>query len=35
MLVFYVPMGYFTDRFFYQRQLRKQEQERIERSQRG
>jgi hypothetical protein len=28
MLVFYIPMGYMTDRFFYNRQLRKQARER-------
>ena len=28
MLVFYVPMGYFTDKLFYQRTLRKQARER-------
>lgn len=28
MLLFYVPMGYFTDKFFYQRNLRKQARER-------
>src|SRR5687767_13823507 len=35
MVLFYVPMAYYTDRFFYNRQLRKAEQERIERAQRG
>jgi hypothetical protein len=28
MLVFYVPMSYLTDRFFFNRQLRKEQQER-------
>lgn len=32
MLVFYVPMAYYTDRFFYNRQLRKAEAERRERA---
>ncbi len=32
MLAFYVPMGYLTDRFFYQRRLRKEQQERAERA---
>lgn len=27
MLVFYVPMGYFTDKLFYQRAMRKQQRE--------
>jgi hypothetical protein len=35
LLVFYIPMGYYVDRFMYQRHLRKQEQERTTRSQRG
>ena len=35
MLVFYVPMAYFTDGFFYRRTLRKQEQERLARAQNG
>jgi hypothetical protein len=29
MVAFYVPMAYLTDRFFYGRQIRKQEQERL------
>jgi hypothetical protein len=33
MLVFYVPMGYVTDRFFYQRALRKEQRERQARQQ--
>lgn len=28
MLLFYVPMGYFTDKLFYQRNMRKQQRER-------
>jgi hypothetical protein len=28
MVLFYIPMAYYTDRFFYQRELRKQAQER-------
>ena len=35
MLVFYVPMSYYTDRFFYQRRMRQAEKKRIEKSQRG
>ena len=35
MVVFYVPMAYYMDRFFYNRQLRKEQQERLARSQRG
>ncbi|MDP9189528.1 MAG: hypothetical protein M3O25_09795 [Actinomycetota bacterium] len=35
MLVFYVPMAYYTDRFFYNRQLRKAEQEREAKAQGG
>jgi len=34
MLVFYVPMGYMTDRFFYNRQLRREQRERMERANR-
>jgi hypothetical protein len=34
MLLFYIPMTYVTDRFFYQRNLRKAERERIARAQR-
>ena len=33
MLGFYVPMAYLTDRFFYQRQVRKEEKEQLARSQ--
>jgi hypothetical protein len=33
MIGFYVPMAYYVDRFFYNRQLRKEEQERLARSQ--
>jgi hypothetical protein len=33
MLVFYIPMGYLTDRFFYNRQLRKEQRERQQRQQ--
>jgi hypothetical protein len=32
MLVFYIPMAYYTDRYMYMRRLRKDEQERIARS---
>jgi hypothetical protein len=32
MIGFYVPMAYYVDRFFYNRQLRKEEQERLARS---
>lgn len=32
MLLFYIPMAYYTDRFFYHRQLRKQAQAREERA---
>ncbi|CAN5469708.1 hypothetical protein BH20ACT15_BH20ACT15_15120 [soil metagenome] len=35
MLVFYVPMAYYTDRFFYNRQLRKAQQERTKAKQGG
>jgi Flp pilus assembly protein TadB len=35
MLLFYVPMSYYTDRFFYQRRIRQAEKERIAKSQRG
>jgi hypothetical protein len=36
MVGFYVPMAYYVDRFFYNRQLRKEEKERLARSeQRG
>jgi hypothetical protein len=35
MLLFYIPMAYYTDRFFYGRQLRKQQQERAARAQGG
>ncbi len=35
MVGFYVPMAYYVDRFFYNRQLRKEEQERLARSQGG
>ena len=35
MVGFYVPMAYYVDRFFYNRQLRKEEQERLAKSQRG
>ncbi len=34
MVLFYTPMAYFTDTFFYQRRLRKEEQARIEAAQR-
>jgi hypothetical protein len=33
MLGFYVPMSFMVDRFFYQRRLRKEETERLERAQ--
>jgi hypothetical protein len=35
LLVFYVPMAFYTDRFFYTRHLRKQQQERAARAQNG
>jgi len=35
MLGFYVPMSFLVDRFFYQRRLRQEEKERLERPQRG
>jgi hypothetical protein len=35
MIGFYVPMAYYVDRFFYNRQLRKEQEERLARSQRG
>jgi len=35
LLLFYIPMSYYTDRFLYRRRLRKAEEERIERAQRG
>lgn len=35
MVGFYVPMAYYVDRFFYNRQLRKEEREKLARSQRG
>jgi hypothetical protein len=35
MVGFYVPMAYTVDRFFYNRQLRKEQEERLARSQRG
>jgi hypothetical protein len=35
LLLFYIPMSYYVDRFVYHRHLRKQEQERIAKSQRG
>jgi hypothetical protein len=35
MLGFYVPMSFLVDRFFYQRRLRQEEKERLERAQRG
>jgi hypothetical protein len=34
LLLFYIPMSYYTDRFFYRRRLRQAEQERLERAQR-
>jgi hypothetical protein len=34
MLGFYVPMSFLVDRFFYQRRLRQEEEERVERAQR-
>ena len=34
MLIFYIPLGYYVDRFIWQRHLRKQEEERITKSQR-
>jgi hypothetical protein len=34
MLAFYVPMAYFTDRFFFRRRMRQLERERLERAQR-
>lgn len=34
MLLFYVPMSYYTDRFFYRRRLRQAEQARLEKAQR-
>jgi hypothetical protein len=34
MLGFYVPMSFLVDRFFYQRRLRQEEKERLERAQR-
>jgi hypothetical protein len=33
MLVFYIPMGYYVDRFMYQRHLRKLEEARVEKAQ--
>ena len=35
MLLFYIPMAYYTDRFFYQRQLRKQARARADKAQGG
>jgi hypothetical protein len=35
MLGFYVPMSFLFDRFFYQRRLRQEEKERLERAERG
>jgi hypothetical protein len=35
LLIFYIPMGYFIDGFIYRRHQRKQEEERVARSQRG
>ena len=35
MLVFYVPMSYYTDGFFYRRRLRQAEKEKLARAQRG
>ncbi len=35
MLLFYIPMAYYTDRFFFNRQLRKQQQERAKAQQGG
>ena len=35
LLLFYIPMSYYVDRFIYQRHQRKLEQERVSRSQRG
>ena len=35
MVLFYIPMAYYTDRFFYNRQLRKQQQERAKAQQGG
>jgi hypothetical protein len=33
MLLFYIPMAYYTDRFFYNRARRKEEQERAPKAQ--
>ena len=35
MVVFYIPMSYYLDRFIYRRHQRKLQQERIAKSQRG
>jgi len=35
MLLFYIPMSYYTDRFFYRRRQRQAEKARIEKAQRG
>jgi hypothetical protein len=35
MMLFYVPMTYYTDGFFYKRRLRQAEQARLERAERG